>query len=417
MDSQPNWSRGIRIPRTPAEWASMAGEVKMPALAENVTDEEYPAGQPVSSLDMHDVGHWESASKVSEAHFLLTRCLWTFSHANSLAKFKVYPDPMVKPYDHETYRPSKKWLSDRQDWQDYLDDIRENMNKRPDPGQAKSLGEFTSTRHWQLCVRDGEKQDNERGNSPTITRSRAKRDLPSVGTKMEVDGSSDALDASAELTNTVSRSSGISYNTAFGDDGSVDRMSGVMKTLSRSSGSSNDPSTRARDAMMDEMPELSMIETKSSISLGELTKKISPQSATGKEEALTMRCRTSDEETVNMALVELLSALTRCCPYVYLEWKADRQSFEVYLGKARLRAKSDGGLFSRHSDVFALVEVKPFVLLAAPETTLRQISLQMVAWIAHAMREPQNRRKAYVFLHCRTHTKSKPFSHTLADTT
>ncbi|PYH29305.1 uncharacterized protein BO87DRAFT_320224 [Aspergillus neoniger CBS 115656] len=421
MNSAKDWDPKVRIPRTPAEWALMAGEAKIPPLAEGVkADEDYPAGQPALYLDMHKVGHWESASKVSEAHFLLTRCLWKFSNNTALSEWDSYPDPMINPKRHESFQPAMDWLSKRPDWRAYVRDIQENTNKRPDPGQAKSLGEFTSTRHWQLCVRDGEKQNNERDNSPPVTRSRARQDLPSVEMQADADGSSDLFDARPERTTTVFNASGSSNDAASKEDDSSDRMSGVLKTMSRSSGSSGEPSANVREShmRMDEMHELTTYETRSScLSFGALAKKMSAQSATTKEEASITLCRTSDEETVNMALVEFLSALTRCYPHVHLEWKADRQFFEVDLGKAQLRAKSDGGLFSRQSDIFALVEVKPFVLMAAPETTFRQMSMEMVAWIAHAMRNPQDRRKAYVLLHYRTHPKSKPFSNTLEDTT
>lgn len=106
------------------------------------------------------------------------------------------------------------------------------------------------------------------------------------------------------------------------------------------------------------------------------------------------RCRlitasSREREAQRNVITQVLTALTVNCENVRLDWEPTPHSFEVLLGKARLMAKSDGRLCSRdRNDVYVIIEVKPVNLLNGMEKTVRQMTLEMVAWISH--RIPQS---------------------------
>ncbi|KAJ9220018.1 hypothetical protein DTO207G8_5295 [Paecilomyces variotii] len=89
-----------------------------------------------------------------------------------------------------------------------------------------------------------------------------------------------------------------------------------------------------------------------------------------------------DEEIVNIGLVDFLVALMKSCPHVLLDWDGARANLSVDVGEAHIGARSDGRLHPRGStDVYILLEVKPFRLNANPDQTLMQMAIQILCWM------------------------------------
>lgn len=89
------------------------------------------------------------------------------------------------------------------------------------------------------------------------------------------------------------------------------------------------------------------------------------------------------KESVNMAAVSFLRAISMQCPEATLEWEAYRKGFTHKLSEASVRAAVDGCLRSQYGkdDIHAVLEAKPFSRTMNPEKALMQIGLEMLAFI------------------------------------
>ncbi|KAE8323854.1 hypothetical protein BDV39DRAFT_208371 [Aspergillus sergii] len=309
---------------------------------------------PLSSLTLRQVGGWDSASQVSHEHFLLTRAVWEFHMVKGLKK----TDFMEKTKLLESADDiAQRHLSHRQDWKKYRQDIKENKRCRPAPGKGQNLGAFTTARYWQLAI--PAQLSETRAPSPISSRLRS---------------SSFGAHTTARFPSADTSSAGHTPPSAHGSEPSYKRQR-----------AENDTSSINEDMDMD-LPgqyyatsvEGSESSWRSSLPLNRIVSKCTQLSIS------RYPGRSPDEELVNMALCDFLIALTLDCKEVLLDWESTRHSFEVHLGKARLMAKSDGRLCSRDRNaVYAIIEVKPFDLNEGIGKTLRQMTLEMVAWISH----------------------------------
>ena len=88
-----------------------------------------------------------------------------------------------------------------------------------------------------------------------------------------------------------------------------------------------------------------------------------------------------DEQTVNVFLLTLLSAITATTVPFETRWLAERNAM-VFQKKVRYIARTDGHLRNKRGPSFSIIEVKP--RKRKDDVSIRvQESAQLAAWISH----------------------------------
>jgi hypothetical protein len=114
---------------------------------------------------------------------------------------------------------------------------------------------------------------------------------------------------------------------------------------------------------------------------------MSPWSAAKKGEQKVLYPPTEDEQIVNTALLNFLTAVTIAHPSACLRWCLARKTLQFDCknenhGAITYQARTDGYLRGpNHSTAYAIIEVKPFVRDNTPHTRWQETA-QMAAWIS-----------------------------------
>lgn len=355
MSRNHDWWEDVKPPKSIAQWKGSANNTYFENPAKNVnttteqqeeqTDQRHTnpkklhIGEKVADVKFRDISGWNSASKVQFSHYLTTRIVWEYK---PLAKLKAsslgYLMDLLK-LSPEAEQVSKSHLSQCSDWKAYYRDIRENQDQRPPIGQARDLGYFTLVRDQQL----------------------------SLGKEFVLDS---IIDPISSRTRSLIQTKRFSAITERMEEGAADIVMGEENDTVGDSGHASESDNGTQSTEFE-----GSFGTDSLAHFGS-----SEQSVADGEEYPPSQ---GGEETVNMAAVCFLRALSMRCPEATLEWEAYRKSFSLKLGEASIRATIDGCLRSKYGkdDIHAALEVKPFALTMKTERTLMQIGLEMLAFI------------------------------------
>ena len=273
------------------------------------------------------LGKLDSASEIQKPQFLMLRALWDRKLQNLFE---------VKDWLEEAdIERAVSFLRECPDWNIYLESFSQKikLDQRPFPG----LGAFTLVKYSQLEAAIVQ----EKNSSESVVVSPRKTRSMTVLEKSQ---------------NTTPSKPTLSFYERF------------LKTK-RKDGEHEDGDDD-EDSLKDETA----------------APMLSPWSAAKKGDQKVWHPPTEDEQIVNAALLNFLTAVTIAHPDACLRWCLARRVLQFVCkdethGEVKYQARTDGYLRGQnHSPTYAIVEVKPYIRTNTART-IWQETAQMAAWI------------------------------------